>query len=75
MFYAYQQVQDEFGRPLTIRVGRPTANPETAKRQLTRLAKQSPAEIRDEHNRLVAIAAGQEQRWVKDLAQYAPSHA
>lgn len=75
MFYAYQQVRDEFGQPITIRVGRPTANPETARRILTRLAKQAPTELRDEHNRLVAIAINKEQRWVKDLAQYAPRYA
>lgn len=75
MFYAYQQVRDEFGQPITIRVGRPTANLETTKRLLTKLAKQNQAEIRDEHNRLVAIAVNNEQRWVKDLAEYAPRYA
>lgn len=75
MFYAYQQVRDEFGQPITIRVGRPTSNPDTAKRLLARLAKTSQAEIRDEHNRLVAIAVNNEQRWVKDLAEYATSYA
>ena len=64
MFYAFKQITDEFGNELTIRYGRATSDIKTVTKQLQRIQQ---GEIRDDHNRILAVKCNKETRWVRDL--------
>lgn len=52
MFFPFAEVEDDFGHYYTTRTGKSTPNLDQALRVLHRVAR---GEIRDEHNRIVAI--------------------
>ena len=64
MFYAFKQITDEFGHEFVIRYGKATNDIKTIQRQLQRIQQ---GEVRDDHNRILAVKSHKETRWVRDL--------